>query len=95
MRFIRMVQQINSLILEETLTNSKKHSGSILNLNDIKLELIQNINRFQFISKKERKYLDSYSYFRDISSIVTINIRSIMYYFPENKIMKFLLKILY
>ena len=80
----KMIQQFNSLILEETLTNSKKHSGSIFNLNDIKLELIQNINRFVFISKKDRKYLDSYSYFRDISNTVTINIRSIMHYFPEN-----------
>ena len=76
----RMIQQFNRLILEETLTNSKKH-----NLNDIKLELIKNINRFLFISKKDRKYLDSYSYFREISSTVTINIRSIMHYFPENK----------
>ena len=85
----RMIQQFNSLILEETLSNSKKHSGSILNLNDIKLELIQNINRFIFISKKDMKFLESYSYFRDISNTVIINIRSIMHYFPRNKDFEF------
>ena len=80
----RIIQQFNSIILEDTLTNSKKYSGSIVNLNDIKLELIQNINRFLFISKKERKYIDSYSFFKDISFTVTINIRSILCYFSNN-----------
>ena len=80
----RIIQQFNSLILEETLTHSKKHSGTILNINDIKLELIKNINRFLFISNQDRQYLESYSYFRDISLTVTINIRSISYYFPNN-----------
>ena len=79
----KIIQQFNSLILEETLTNSKKYSGTILNINDIKLELIQNINRFLFISNKDRQYIDCYSFFRDISFTVTINIRSIMCYFSN------------
>ena len=55
--------------------------GTILNLNDIKLELIRNINRFLFISQKDRQYLDYYSYFIDISFAVTINLKSIMCYY--------------
>ena len=80
----KIMQQINSLIHEEVLTNKKMHSGSILNLNDIKLELIQNIDRYLIISRKDRKYLDNYAFFRDISLTVTINIRSIMSIFSNN-----------
>ena len=74
----KIIQQFNCLIYEESLTKKKMYSGSILNLNDVKLELVKNNNRFIILSEKERKYLDNYAFFRDISLTVTINIKSIM-----------------
>ena len=80
----KIIQQINSLIHINASNKKKIHSGSILNLNDIKLELIRNLNRFIIISQKERKYLDNYAFFRDISLSVTINIKTIISNFLDN-----------
>ena len=53
----------------------------MLNLDDIKLELINNINRFLFISGKKEKYCDDFAVFDDKSLLVTINLNS----FADNK----------
>ena len=79
----KIIQQINSLIYKNA-SNKNIYSGSILNLNDIKLELIQNLNRFLIISRKDRKYLENYSFFRDRSLTITINIKSILPDFFDN-----------
>ena len=80
----KIIQQINSLIYKNALNNKNIYSGSILNLNDIKLELIQNLNRFLIISRKDRKYLENYAFFRDISLTITINIKSLLPDFLDN-----------
>ena len=80
----KIIQQINSLIYKNALNNKNIYSGSILNLNDIKLELIQNLNRYIIISRKDRKYLENYAFFRDISLTITINIKSILPDFLDN-----------
>lgn len=80
----KIIQQINSLIYKNALNNKNIYSGSILNLNDIKLELIQNLNRYIIISTKDRKYLENYAFFRDISLTITINIKSILPDFLDN-----------
>ena len=89
----RIIQQLNSLIYEEEecknnkdtisgINNKLIHSGSILNVDDIKLELIQNINRFIFLSLKDENKLESYAVFNDMGSSVIIYLKS---FFNINK----------
>ena len=53
--------KLNSFIYEEIINNDIFHSGSLLNIDDIKLELIKNMNRFLFLSFKENSNIDDHS----------------------------------
>ena len=52
---------LNSIIYKDITNNINFHSGSLLNVNDIKLELIKNINRFLFLSFKENYNIEDYA----------------------------------
>ena len=52
------ISQLNSIIYKDLITNKKYHSSSLLNVEDIKLELIKNLNRFLLLSFKEDIYDD-------------------------------------
>ena len=79
--FFQKIQQFNSRIYKEVISGENMPSGSILNLNDIKLELFKNINRFLFLSEKKEKDCDVFETHDDKSLLVTINLFS----FLDNK----------
>lgn len=74
--FYQAILQFNSKIYKEVKTGENLHSGTILNLNDIKLELIKNINRFLFLSEKNPKNLEDFAIFDNKSLLVIINLYS-------------------
>lgn len=47
--FYKAIRQFNSIILEDTLSKKNMYSGSILNIQDIQLELYKNIGQFCII----------------------------------------------
>ena len=47
--FYKTIRQFNSIILEDTLSKKNMYSGSILNIQDIQLELYKNIGQFCII----------------------------------------------
>ena len=55
------ISKLNSIIYKDIVNNNYFHSGSLLNVDDIKLELIKNINRFLFLSFKKDIYVDDYA----------------------------------
>ena len=65
------IVKLNSIIYQEIISNKNFHSGSLLNINDIKLELIKNINRFLVLSYQKDIYLDDYAIF-DLESKTTV-----------------------
>ena len=71
--FFQGILQFNSKIYKEVKTGENFHSGTILNLTDIKLELIKNINRFVILSDKRQSELDDCAIFDDKSLSVIIN----------------------
>ena len=66
------IYQFNSIIYCDKISNENLHSGSILNLNDIKLELVKNINRFLFLSEKPVEDCSQYADFEPLGLLVTI-----------------------
>jgi len=70
------ILQFNSKIYKEVLSGEILHSGTILNLIDIKLELIKHINRFIIFSDKRPKDLEDFAIFEDKSHLVIINLYS-------------------
>lgn len=75
------ILQFNSKIYKEVFSGEILHSGTILNLIDIKLELIKNINRFIIFSDKRQQDLEDFAIFEDKSLLVIIN----LYSFFNNK----------
>ena len=75
------IHQFNCIIYEEAISKENQHSGSILNIKDIKLELVKNINRFIFLSEKSSKYCEEFANFEKTGLIVTFNFFS----FSEDK----------
>ena len=65
-----IIQQFNSLIYEELNIKESMYSGSILNINDVKLEIYKNLNSF---------YLCSY-YIRKLYAAIYINPKVIVIY---------------
>jgi len=49
------IHQFNSIIRMEMISNENMYSGSILTLNDIKLEIYKNLNRFYLISYEDNQ----------------------------------------
>ena len=74
--FFQAIHQFNSLIYKDFISGKELHSGSILNLNDIKLELVKNINRFIFLSEKSFNLCDEHANFEPSGLIVTFNMFS-------------------
>ena len=81
----QFIHQFNSLICNNLLSKKEEekeeeekqeHSGSILNLNDIKLELVKNINRFIFLSEKSFNDCEEHANFEKKGLLVTFNIFS-------------------
>lgn len=72
----KAIDQFNSVIYKDVISGEIIHSGSILNLNDIKLELVKNLNRFFFISEKSRYACEDYANFEKNGLLVTFNIFS-------------------
>ena len=70
------IHQFNSIMYNDVISGEEQHSGSILNLNDIKLELVKNINRFMFISEKSFNDCNNYANYEKIGLLVTVNIFS-------------------
>ena len=70
------IHQFNSIIYNDVIYGEEQHSGSILNLNDIKLQLIKNINRFIFISEKSFNDCNDYANYEKTGLLVTVNIFS-------------------
>ena len=70
------IHQFNSIIYNDVIYGEEQHSGSILNLNDIKLKLIKNINRFIFISEKSFNDCNDYANYEKTGLLVTVNIFS-------------------
>ena len=66
------IHQFNSKIYCDKISNENMHSSSILNLNDIKLELVKNINRFLFLSEKPVEDCSEYADFEHLGLLVTI-----------------------
>ena len=75
-QFFQAIHQFNSLIYKDIITNKGLHSGSILNLNDIKLELVKNINRFIFLSEKSFNHCHEHANFEPSGLLVTFNMFS-------------------
>ena len=59
-QLFQSINQFNNIIYKDIISGNDQHSGSILNINDIKLELIKNINRYIFLS--EKPYIDCGDY---------------------------------
>jgi len=76
----QFIHQFNSLICNNLLSKKQEekqeHSGSILNLTDIKLELVKNINRFIFLSEKSFNDCEEHANFEKKGLLVTFNIFS-------------------
>ena len=72
------IHQFNSIIYKDCKSGDYIHSGSILNINDIKLELIKNINRFVFVSEKSSYDCEEYANFEKTGLVVTFNIFSFL-----------------
>jgi len=53
------IHQFNSIIKVEMIYNENMYSGSILTLNDIKLDIIKNLNRFYLVSYEENHLYDA------------------------------------
>lgn len=70
------IHQFNSIIYKDNLSGENQHSSSILNVNDIKLELVKNINRFIFLSEKPGFNCDDFYNFDPLGLLLTINIFS-------------------
>ena len=65
--FYKAIRQFISIILEDTLSKKKMYSGSILNIQDIQLELYKNIGQFCIIQTGKPNLYGSYwSYARTI-----------------------------
>ena len=79
--FFQGILQFNSKIYNEVISGENFHSGTILNINDIKLELVKNINRFLFLSNKRPDKCDDFAIFYDKSLLVIMN----LYSFFDNK----------
>ena len=75
--FYKGILQLNGIIYKDIISNKLVHSGAILSLLDIKLELIKNINRFLFLSLK-KDYLYDYSNFNESGLCVTIYLYSFL-----------------
>ena len=84
-QLFQAIHQFNSIIYKDVLSGESIHSGSILNLNDIKLELIKNINRFIFLSEKSFNDCEEYANFEKTGLLVTFNIFSFSE--DENKVL--------
>ena len=87
----QIIQRLNSLIYKEISSDEFMYSGSLLSLNDIKLELIQNINRFFLLSIKKNSDLESFAYFEDNGLSIIINIISFfenINYIKKNRYIK-------
>ena len=69
--------QLNSNIYKELITNNKFHSSSLLNVEDIKLELIKNLNRFLLLSFKEGIYEDVSAEYQEESKTTIIYLLNI------------------
>ena len=69
---------LNSIIYKDIISNKSYHSGALFNVNNIKLELIKNINRFIFISFKDDIYVDDYADYMTESNTTVIYIYSII-----------------
>ena len=76
------IYQFNNIICKDVISGEEQHSGSILNVNDIKLELVKNINRFMFLSEKSFNHCDENANFEKTGLLLTCNIFS----FSENEI---------
>lgn len=70
--FFKAIDQFNSLIYKDVISSENQHSGSILNLNDIKLEIVKNMNRFIFLSEKSGNSCNDYADFEPSGLLVTI-----------------------
>ena len=71
------ISKLNSIINSEITSNNILHSGSLLNVGDIKLELIKNINTFVLLSFKENIFTDDYAEYFSESKTTRINILSL------------------
>lgn len=71
------ISQLNSIIYKEIITNKKFHSSSLLNVDDIRLELIKNLNRFLLLSFKEGFYEDDSAEYQEESKTTIIYLLSI------------------
>ena len=67
----------NSKIYKDIISNNSYHSGAIVNVDNIKLELIKNINRFLFISFKKEVNVDEYANYYEETMTTIIHIYSI------------------
>ena len=74
--FFQALHQFNSLIYKDLISKEDQYSGSILNLNDIKLELIKNINRFIFLSEKSLNHCSEHESFEPSGLLLTFNMFS-------------------
>ena len=85
--FFTCLSQINSLIFYEKTTASKMYSGTMLNINDIKLEIHKNIKRYFFLTKYNG---DSYAHFSPFTRMIFYHpltfLNSKSFYIPEDKI---------
>ena len=70
-KLFQSINQFNNIIYKDVISGDDQYSGSILNINDIKLELIKNINRYIFMSEKPYVDFDEYAFF-NYSSLVPI-----------------------
>ena len=70
------ILELNSIIYKDIITNDYYHSGALMNVDDIKLELIKNMNRFLFLSFKEDNNND-FAEFKEESKTTTFYLLSI------------------
>ena len=76
--FYQGILQFNSKIYKELKTGEYFYSGIILNLTDIKLDLIKNINRFVIVSDKRPNDIEDFVIFEDKGLSVIINLYSFL-----------------
>ena len=85
--FFTCLSQINSLIFYEKTTASKMYSGTMLNINDIKLEIYKNIKRYFFLTKYNG---ECYAHFSPFSRMIFYHpltfLNSKSFYITEDKI---------
>lgn len=81
--FFGLIHQINSIILEDEFSNKSMYTSSILNINDIRLDLIKHVGKFCIIKSNDKS---CFGYICPSSKTIFINPNSFFGKYTNNKV---------